>query len=197
MGRVASGTIVPASAAGAPSPFAEAAGKQDLVPGGPEAHLSSSPQAEVSHIAFQLGPCTKFPCLPSDASLCPVGPWRCVRQSRGGRERGGRWGVEQAGWVPGWWWSFPMRILLALRPPLSTTRRYTLACMGLGDPSSKVHTTGSLPSHCATPGKGEDLPQPSCLVSSSLKQDWRAWVEVQREYSIQVRERHLVPASPL
>lgn len=89
----ASRTIVQASAAGAPFPFVEAVGKRDLERRGPGARLSSSPQAEVSHIAFQLGRCTKPSCLPSNARLQLAWPQRWVHQSREGlgegREVGG------------------------------------------------------------------------------------------------------------
>lgn len=88
--RAVSRTIVQASAAGAPFPFVEAVGKRDLEPRGPGARLSSSPQAEVSHIAFQLGRCTKPPCLPSNACLQPAWPWHWVHQSREGLEEVGR-----------------------------------------------------------------------------------------------------------
>lgn len=107
----------------APSPFEEAAGRQGLVPRGPMAHLSSSPQAEVSHIIFQPGalhpgflpPQQRQPCL----ALC-LGPEHRGRPEGEGREARGR-----AGW-PGSWLmvAFSVGIPPALRPSLFTTLRH-------------------------------------------------------------------------
>lgn len=88
--RAASRAAVEASAAGAPFPFVEAVGKRDLEPRGPGARLSSSPQAEVSHIAFQLGRCTRPSCLPSNARLQLAWPRHWAHQSREGLGEVGR-----------------------------------------------------------------------------------------------------------
>lgn len=76
----------------APSLFEEAAGTQGHVPRGPGAHLSISPQAEISHMAFQPGHCTQALLPPQQQPPAPP-PQPCLAPCLGLEHKGGPWGV--------------------------------------------------------------------------------------------------------